>query len=130
MPREAEPADVHQQVPPAALAGPVPARDYGAAGLLVRVYGGTPGAPRQAEEPMADDAPLQAAQGELIIAHPEVEGAILRIPATSFDPTVHRPWDLSLAPWRDGAGNPLPGAEAPAPKPRGKRKAAGPDDEA
>lgn len=76
--------------------------------------------------------PLQAGQGELIIAHPEVEGAVMRIPSSSFDPKVHKEWDLSVPPWRDGAGNLLPGAEPPgaepaavevaAPKPRKPRR--------
>ncbi len=67
-----------------------------------------------------------ANSGETLIEHPEIPGAVMRIPSTAFDPAVHTPWPEGQVPWMDGAGHAL--GEAPArrkaPEPSRKSRAA------
>jgi hypothetical protein len=62
---------------------------------------------------MPEDAPV-AGNGEILIEHPEVPGAVVRLPSASFDPTHHTPWPDGQVPWMDGGGQPIAGRSAPA----------------
>lgn len=70
-----------------------------------------------------DELPLRPAQGELLVEHPEVQGALLRIPQASFNPTLHKPWNPDVLPWMDGSGVPIPGREPPTTSRPAKRPA-------
>lgn len=57
-------------------------------------------------------AKVETHQGEVIIQHPDHDGAIMRIAASSFKAGTHKLWDLDVEPWQDGTGEALPGAKA------------------
>src|SRR5260370_29527636 len=119
MPREARAEELHPR-PRDFPATPPPPRNYGATHWITRVRDGA-APPPQREDPMAEspDAPV-AAGDETLIEHPEHAGAIMRIPAVSFNPGQPKLWPAGPVPWVDGAGQPIPRRSAPTPPAPGR----------